>query len=179
MTNGTRWYRTTAASWARSAALLGSAVVIGLVLVLPGPRLVHHHVINDRPFGIWFLSAAALVALCLSVLQLRSGIGISADGVVVRTAYGRSQHAEWSQVDHFVVARDHKTGPANQLRPLVVVRSGKPMSTIGCDFGRSGKGRQQARKMVAAMEAARVLRLAQPEAPAPPRPQPAAPAASS
>jgi hypothetical protein len=165
--------------------MLGSAVVIGLVLVLPGPHLVHRHMINDRPIGIWFLSAAVLLAVTLSVLQLRSGIGISADGVVVRTAYGRSRHADWSNVDHFVVARDHKTGPAYQLRPLVVVRGGKPMSTIGCDFGRSGRGRQQARKMVAAMESARVLRLAQPEAPAqpeattPPSPQPAAPAAAS
>jgi hypothetical protein len=179
MTNGTRWYRTTRASWARSAALLGSAVVIGLVLVLPGPRLVHHHMINYRQFGIWFLSAAVLVAVGLSVLQLRSGIGISADGVVVRTAYGLSRHAAWPEVDHFVVARDHKTGPANQLRPLVVVISGKPMSTIGCDFGRSGVGRQQARRMVAAMESARVLRLAEPEAAAPPSPQPSSPAAAS
>jgi hypothetical protein len=179
MTNGTRWYRTTGASWARSAALLGSVVVIGLVLVLPGPRMLHHHVINDRPFGIWFLSAAGLVAIVLSVLQLRSGIGISADGVVLRTAYGRSQHAAWSQVDHFVVARDHKTGPAHRARPLVVVRSSKPMSTIGCDFGRSGKGRQQARKMVAAMESARDLRLAQPEAPAMPTAEPSAPVAAS
>jgi hypothetical protein len=179
MTNGTRWYRTTGASWARSAALLGSVVVIGLVLVLPGPRLVHHHMVNDRPFGIWFLGAAALVALGVSVLQLRSGIGISAGGVVLRTAYGRSQHAAWSQVDHFVVARDHKTGPAHRARPLVVVRTGKPMSTIGCDFGRSGKGRQQARKMVADMDSARAIRLAQPEAPATPAPQSAAPAAAS
>jgi hypothetical protein len=178
MTNGTRWYRTTRASRARSAALVGSAVVIGLVLVLPGPHLVHHHVISYRPFGIWFLSAAVLVAVGLSVLQLRSGIGISADGVVVRSAYGLSRRVDWSQVDHFVVARDYKTGPARQLRPLVVLRSGKPMSTIGCDFGRSGNGRQQARKMTATMESARVLRLAQPEEAAPPSPQPSSPVAS-
>jgi hypothetical protein len=171
--NGTRWYRSGAASWFRSAALLASALLLGLVVVLPGPRLERHHLINDRPAGLWILGVALLVAAGVSVLQLRSGIGLSEDGVVVRTAYGISYRAPWADVDHFVLAREHETQPRYQLRPMVIYRAGKPRSTVGCDFGRSGKGRQQARRIVTAMESARVLRQAQHLAVAPSGPQPA------
>lgn len=173
LTNGTRWYRSGASSWVRSAAFVGSAVLLGLVVVLPGPRLAGHHLVNSRPAGFWILGIAVLAAVGVSVLQLRSGIGLSGDGVVVRTAYGISYRAPWADVDHFVLAREHQTQPRHQLRPVVVYRAGKPRSTLGCDFGRSAKGRQQARTMVAAMESARVVRQAQ-QAAAPPNPQPAA-----
>ncbi len=176
ITKGTRWYRSSASSWIRSAALVGSAVVLGLVVVLPGPRLAGQHLVNDRPAGLWILGVAVLAAAGVSVLQLRSGIGLSGDGVVVRTAYGISYRAPWADIDHFALAREHETQPRYQLRPLVVYRAGRARSTIGCDFGRSASGRQQARKMVAAMESARVLRQAQHAAVPPPAPQPSTPA---
>jgi hypothetical protein len=86
--------------------------------------------------GAWL--GTAVVTAPFSLYRLvggfRAGIGVGADGVLVRQGSGRSQWVPWTEIERFGFLKKKYTRGGVIFRVVVVRRDAKPLSTDGCTF---------------------------------------------
>jgi hypothetical protein len=109
------------------------------------------------------LAAAAAWVLAAG---LRSGIGVGAEGVTVRSALGRSRRVPWREVTGFQAIRAPlwDLSPRGTRAVAVVCSDGRLLTTAGCYFVRWSRKSSNARltDMLRALEAERPASAAPP-----------------
>jgi hypothetical protein len=63
---------------------------------------------------------------------LRAGIGVTGEGVVVRSLSGRCRWASWSEIERFEIVRPPNTRGGRAI--AVVRRTGRPLIAHGCSY---------------------------------------------
>ena len=157
-----RWYRFTDQIALRtfpiSAGLAGTAVLLmdrGTTVAGDGLGV---------PAGV-LLGVAAVWVL---VAGLRSGIGVGADGVTVRSALGWTRRVSWQDVTGFralEMPRWKAPSGARMLAVAVVGRDRRPLTTAACFFQPWTKksGYQRVDEMRRALETERPARPSSPD----------------
>jgi hypothetical protein len=148
-----RWYRFSDQVWYRTAHF-----VVFLSLFAAGLALQAASRAGGWPEAIPAALLGAAAAWVL-VAGLRSGIGVGAGGVTVRSALGRSRHVPWPDVEGFRAVRAplFDLSPRGTRAVAVVCGDGSLLTTAGCYFVRWRKksSNEKLLQMLRALEAER------------------------
>jgi hypothetical protein len=150
-----RWYRFRGDLWYRTGFFSGVLTLGAVALLYSG--------VTDASLRLEAASGAMLgaVAVWVLVAGLRSGIGVGAEGVTVRSALGWSRRVPWQEVVGFQAVRPSAWVVSSSVAAravAVVCRDRRPLTTAGCYFTRSSKksGFRRVDEMLRALEAERV-----------------------
>ena len=123
-----RWYRCKNGIWWNAAAP-SCAAFLSASLVLLGGAVSRN--------GGQILVGGLLAAVCLLSLtaNLRAGIGITDQGVLVRSALGWTRWASWSEIDHFeIVKQRYQREGGKGVAIAVMLINRRPLVTLGCSY---------------------------------------------
>lgn len=76
-----------------------------------------------------------VVFLLMLAIVLRAGIGVTDEGVLVRSALGLRRWASWSEIDHFEIVRaPFQKGSGNGRCIAVMLIDRHPLVTYACSY---------------------------------------------
>jgi hypothetical protein len=155
-----RWYRFRDQIWPRTFPIFAGAAGAAVLLMDRGTTVAGDGL--GVPAGV-LLGVAAVWVL---VAGLRSGIGVGAGGVTVRSALGWSRRVSWQDVTGFGALEVPRWKAAGGARMVAVVcRDRRPLTTAACFYQPWTKksGYERVDEMLRALEAERAAAASSPD----------------
>jgi hypothetical protein len=121
-----RWYRCKPGIWAETG--LAGCFFLAFGLFLFGLAVAQANATGLIVSGLITVLSAFMLAV-----GFRAGIGVSAEGVLVRSLFGRRRWASWSEIERFAIVKPPGWKGGRAIAVMLVDR--RPLIVDGCING--------------------------------------------